>query len=645
MSTQIKPIHVRQSVADAVQVWQRDQKLAQQAEAEPLVYPAAETILQPIPRREQLIPPDSSHLWMPSMEPLPFKKSFWRSLGRVFTWLNLISTIVLGGLLDRLLRRDTVERQAVRLRLALERAGGTFVKMGQQIAMRIDLVPWAYCVELSKMLDRMPPFPAEQALEAIERTVKRPWQEVFAVFDPKPVGSASMACVYQAILKDGTKVVVKIRRPGIAEMFQADLQVLDWLSDFAEFSTIIRPGFTRHFRTEVREILMEELDFRREGRFQDIFRRNSKKSGKDFFTSPQVYFEFSGDEVLVQEFVTGLWLWEVIALVEQNTVEGRKILREMNIDPKLVARRILWVNFWSCDEHIFFHGDPHPANILICPNSEVTFIDFGSCGSFNNQQLVALEQMVLSMKNRDVEAMTRAAMSLMEPLPPVDVPALVKQMQDEYMRLLHTFNTPSEYTEYWERTSARQWLVLMRVAQNFNLPMNLHMLRMIRATLLYDSIVLRLDTKLDRYHEYMEYMKDRAQLVKLRWRKQMKENAGDGFFLYLDEISKSFNDVMLRAQSTLGRPIVNFGSTIDKWIFMVSVLSRMAARILLVTILGMVLMNVVLYTRGEPILYLNTLGLVLQDRIYQLFVIAAVLFNTRHILFRLTDRDAPNNGR
>lgn len=637
---ELKPFHVRQSVVDAINIWRRGQELADAAQIEPVDYPPVKAILHSIPRREQLMSSDEKRQWMPYLEPVAFKNSVWRSLGRLFTWFSFLTTIVFGRLIDQLLRRDTVERQAVRLRLALERAGGTFVKMGQQVAMRIDLVPWAYCVELSKMLDRMPPFPTEQALEAIERTIKRPWQDVFAVFDPKPVGSASMACVYQAILKDGTKVVVKIRRPGIAESFKADLQVLDWISQLAEFVTIIRPGFTRHFRTELTEMLMEELDFRREGRFQDIFRRNSKKSGKSFFTAPRVYFELSGDEVLVQEFVTGLWLWEVIALTEQNTSEGRKILREMNIDPKLVARRILWTNFWSCDEHVFFHGDPHPANILVCPNSEVTFIDFGSCGSFNNQQLVALEQIVLAMQNQDVEAMSRAAISLMEPLPPVDVPSLVKHVQDEYMSVLHTFNTPSEYTQYWERTSARQWLVLMRVAQKFNLPMNLHMLRMIRATLLYDSIVLRLDTKLDRYHEYTEYMKDRAQLVKLRWRERMRDNAGDGLFLYLEEIGKSFNDLMIRTQSMMGKPIVNLGSTVDKWIFTASVLGRMAGRILLVTILGMVLVNIALYIQGQPVLYFNTLGIVLQNRFYQLFLVAATIFNTRHILFRLMDRDA-----
>jgi predicted unusual protein kinase regulating ubiquinone biosynthesis (AarF/ABC1/UbiB family) len=646
MTTQAdsKPIQVRRSVAEAVGGWlQRRQELAR-AVSGPEAFAPAEDILQSIPRREQLDNHYEGLLHLPYPEPVAFKSNVWHSIGRIFTWLSVLLKILVGTSFDQLLRRDSVERRAVRLRRALENAGGTFVKLGQQVAMRIDLVPWAYCVELSKMLDRMPPFPAEDALKAIEKTIHRPWQEVFDVFDPKPIGSASMACVYQAILKDGTKVVVKIRRPGIAELFRADLQVLDWVTELAEFFTLVRPGFTRNVRTELREILMEELDFRREGRFQDIFRRNVSKSGRDFFTAPRVYFELSGDEVLVQEFVSGLWLWEVTALVEEKTPQGLELLRKLNIDPAVLARRILWAAFWSMDEHVFFHADPHPANILIRPNNEVTFIDFGSCGSFNNQQRIALEQMVLSMKNQDVEAMTRASLSLMEPVPPVDLPSLVKHAQAEYMRVLHTFNTPAKYTQYWERTSARQWFVLIGVAQKFNLPLNLHMLRMIRATLLYDSIVLRLDNQLDRYDEYTQFMKDRAELVKARWRQNLRDNAGDNFFLNVEEIGKTFNDLMIRTQTTLGRPLVNLGSTVDKWVFATSVLSRMIGRILLVTLLGMGLVNGIHYFYGGSGSFVEVLNTVLQNRLYQLFLVLALVFNVRHILLRLSDRDAGKSG-
>ncbi|MCB0006543.1 MAG: AarF/ABC1/UbiB kinase family protein, partial [Anaerolineales bacterium] len=253
--------------------------------------PAGDTpTLQSLPRRRQVIDTDAGDPPIPQIEDVAITVSFWRALGRLFHWLYLIIYVVGGNTLDQLLRRNTVEREAVRLRRGLERVGGTFVKFGQQIAMRIDLVPWEYSIELSKMLDKMPPFPLAKALAAVERSTGKPWQETFAVFDPEPVGSASVACVFQAILKDGTKVAVKVRRPGIGELFVADFRVMGWLFDLVEFLTIVRPGFTLNVRTEFANTLLEELDFRKEARFQDIFRRRAKKSGKKYFSAPNVFF-------------------------------------------------------------------------------------------------------------------------------------------------------------------------------------------------------------------------------------------------------------------------------------------------------------------------------------------------------------------
>jgi hypothetical protein len=243
------------------------------------------------------------------------------------------------------------------------------------------------------------------------------------------------------------------------------------------------------------------------------------------------------------------------------------------------------------------------------------------------------------MKSQDVDAMTRASLSLMEPLPPVDVPSLVKHAQEEYMRVLHTFNTPAEYTQYWERTSARQWFVLIRVSQKFNLPMNLHMLRMIRATLLYDSIVLRLDNQLDRYEEYTQFMKIRAELVKRKWRRKLRNNAGDGVFLNIEDFGNSFNDLMIRAQSILSKPIVNLGSTVNKWVFTASVLSRMGGRVLIISGVFMGLFGIFHIFTGESVSFMATFNQVIQNKLYQILMIAGVVFNTRLILVRLRDRD------
>ena len=641
----LRTIRARSSVVEAVREWRTRQMEAAGTGRERGVHPPAETVLRSIPRREQSVPLDERKLWIPQVEQIFARNLLIRSIGRLFVWQRVILAIVLGNFFDRVFRRDTMERRAVRFRRALEKAGGTFVKLGQQLAMRVDLLPWAYCVELSKMLDRMIPFPVEQALQAVERTIKRPWQEVFEVFDPKPVGSASLACVYQAILKDGKKVVVKVQRPGIRELFMADLQVLDWMAGLGEFLTVIRPGFTQKLRIELRSVLMEELDFRQEGRFQDIYRRNARTAGWKFFTAPKVFFEFSGEEVLVQEFVSGLWLWEVISIVEGKTPGGHALLRKLNIDPSVVARRILLAAFWSMDENVIFHADPHPANILVRPDNQLTFVDFGSCGSFNDQQRVALEQMVLSMKSQDVDAMTRASLSLMEPLPAVDLPALVKSAQEEYMRVLHTFNTQAKYTQYWERTSARQWFVLIRTSQKFNIPMNLHMLRMIRSTLLYDSIVLRLDNQLDRYDEYTKFMKIRARFVKRKWRRKLRDNAGDDVFLNVEEFGNTINDIMIRVQATLSKPIVNLGSTVNKWIFAASVLSRMGGRILFITLLCMGLAGLLGILAGSPVSFAMAYDQVIHNRLYQAFFAAAILFSVRHIVVRLRDRDLTGTGR
>src|SRR5262249_11535949 len=146
-------------------------------------------------------------------------------------------------------------RQAVRLREIVERIGGTAIKAGQQMAMRVDLVPFCFGAELSKMLDRVPPMKTADAVDLIERQLGRPLDRVFAAFDPEPVGSASVACVYQAITHGGDKVAIKVRRPGVGAMFAADCAALAVVMDTLEMLTIVRDGFSASFLYEFRTML------------------------------------------------------------------------------------------------------------------------------------------------------------------------------------------------------------------------------------------------------------------------------------------------------------------------------------------------------------------------------------------------------
>lgn len=604
---------------------------------------AAANVLQPMPRRPQIVDPaaaeETADAATPTFHTTAFKAGLLPALGRLFMWLYLLIYVVGGYLWDKIRRRDSPKRQAVRLRQGLERVGGTFVKLGQQVAMRIDLVPWEYSLELSKMLDKMPPFPLEEALAAIERATGRPWQETFAVFDPEPVGSASVACVYQAILKDGAKVAVKVRRPGIGELFAADFRVLDWLAYLIEFLTIVRPGFTRNLRREFQETLFEELDFTKEGRFQDIFRRRARrKKGKKFFTAPKVYFELSSEEIIVQEFVSGMWLWEVIAAIEQQDSYGLDMMRRLNIKPELVARRILWVNFWA-DENLFFHADPHPANILVRRNSKLTFVDFGSCGSFDVEQRIILERIVLAMQNNDAEGMARSTLKLLEPFPPIDIEAFIKEAEAEFIRVINTFRAKAKHTEWWERTSARLWLTMVNISQKYNIPLNLHTLRMIRATLLYDTLALRLDGTIDRYKEYNKFIDYRAGLARERWQRYWQREAVDNFFLRFEEIVEAGDDLLLRLHHTLSSPILNFGSAIDKWIYVIKVFGHTLGRIAWITLLALLLVMAGQYLGDDPVSLTQALNTAVRHGLYQFIVVVVIILNVRHILSRLRESD------
>src|ERR1700730_10081836 len=216
-------------------------------------------VIRPMPRRKFFDVFDGANVVLPRARRVFFKASIIRTISRLFIWLWSAIRFLYGTSVDVVLRRDSDQRRAVRLRTVFEGIGPSFAKLGQQMSIRADLLPYAYCAELGKMLDRAPPMPTPEAIAIIERNLGRPLAEIFDVFDPDPIGSASLACVYQAQLRTGERVAVKVRRPGIGPLLAADLRAFDWLLSAAEATTLIRPGLTREFRENLRIMLLREL--------------------------------------------------------------------------------------------------------------------------------------------------------------------------------------------------------------------------------------------------------------------------------------------------------------------------------------------------------------------------------------------------
>jgi ubiquinone biosynthesis protein len=260
------------AVEAGARIWPQPSNSGAAAEAPPQAPHAIDDVVRSMPRRKILNSLDNAAVTLPMARRVTFRPGVFYPLLRLLVWMRVCVYFFCGNAVDVLLGRSSPQRSAVRLRRLFEAAGGSFGKLAQQLAVRADLLPYAYCVELSKLLDQAPAFPTANAIEIIERNLNRPLSEVFEIFDPLPIGSTSVACVYQAKLRSGEKVSVKVRRPDIGRKLSGDLRALDWLLISAEALTIIRAGLTRRFRQELWKTLMGELNFRAEARYTEMFR-------------------------------------------------------------------------------------------------------------------------------------------------------------------------------------------------------------------------------------------------------------------------------------------------------------------------------------------------------------------------------------
>ena len=353
---------------------------------------------------------------------------------QLFLWLRHTLGFVFRGLVLKRKGKATSAKRAQALREALERMGPTAIKVGQQLSVRADILPYEYCRELSKMLDKVPPFEFSEAVALIERDLGCGLGEVFETLDPDPIGSASLSCVYQAVLKTGETVAVKVKRPGIDRLVAADLQAVRWICILAEWTGLVRPGLTRNFREELTRMLTEELDFVLEARYTEIFRKESKKNR--YISAPKVYMDLCGENTIVTEFISGVFLIEILHALDQENYAALEEFRRRGYDLVKLSKRMMNVFHWEVYETHFFHADPHPANLIVRPNNTLVMIDFGSCGSVSNSMKRKFVQFNRTMCDGDVHGMAQTTISIFEPLPAIDPEALVHEFSNIYRSLL-----------------------------------------------------------------------------------------------------------------------------------------------------------------------------------------------------------------
>ena len=274
------------------------------------------------------------------------------------------------------------------LRLALEEMGATFIKLGQALSTRPDLLPADYIAELIKLQDGVTPVPYSAIAAAIKLELGREPDEIFCEFDKEPLATASIGQVHRACLNDGRRVIVKVQRPGVGARVEQDLAVL---SDMAKLLARRDDwGDAYDFRGWVDEFasnLRDELDFTMEGRNADIMRESFEDD--PMVRIPRVYWEHTTPRVMVQEEMVGIKIRDLAALDAAG------------IDRHALAENCARIALVQIFEHGFFHADPHPGNFFVEPNGTVALIDFGEVGRLDPPLRETLLRLTLTISRQD----------------------------------------------------------------------------------------------------------------------------------------------------------------------------------------------------------------------------------------------------
>ncbi len=307
--------------------------------------------------------------------------------GEIVGRLNLYAAYRISR---KIFRREAIPETsyAVRIRLALEELGPTFVKLGQILSMRPFLIPSELVIELSKLQDSVAPLPREVAIRAIEENLGRKISEAFLEFDPVPIASASLSQVHYATLLDHTPVVVKIQRPGIKRIIESDMVILrDIASLLEKHIPESRPYEPMGIVSELAKSTRKEINFNYEGRNIEIFARNFKNDPRIYV--PRVFWDYSTRYMLTMDRIDGIKINDVVAL-RQAGLDTAEICR---VGGEMVFKMIF--------EHGFFHADPHPGNLFVTRSGLIAPVDYGMAGVLSSTQLDQIADLLAAVVSND----------------------------------------------------------------------------------------------------------------------------------------------------------------------------------------------------------------------------------------------------
>ncbi len=428
---------------------------------------------------------------------------------------------------DELLPEDEDETDvAVRFRNVLEDLGPTFVKLGQVLSTRPDILPPAFMDELQKLQDDVPPMDYEQVVEQVEQELDDELDELFETFDEEPLAAASIGQVHRATTPEGEQCVVKVQRVGIQEKIQSDLDILYYLARFLEATIEEVELYTpTAIVEEFEEAILSELDFAHEGKNIETFGENFRDEPR--VGVPKVFEERTTEKVLTLEYIDGVKLREI----EGGTPRAERILDAL-LDA--MVQMVLYDGF--------FHGDPHPGNILVGPDDTLIFIDFGLVGTLSPHQQNDLIDLILTILTGDEDGIARTLLRMGYPVGRVNL----REFKSDIVRLRdrYLFSSLSEVnvSEFVQET--------METAQHHQIRLNPDYARLTKAATTIEGIMRRLKPDLDIMQKGMPYARELA-MHRFSAKNVLKGvmNSAMGFSGFVQQVPQQIDQVMMDLES------------------------------------------------------------------------------------------------
>jgi ubiquinone biosynthesis protein len=401
----------------------------------------------------------------------------------------------------------------VRVRRIFEELGPTFMKLGQVLGTRADILPVEYCLELEKLQDSVPSLPFKEIEKDLDSEFGKPWNAIFESIEPEATASASIAQVHNARLKSGEDVVIKIIKPGVPETVTSDLEILEYIAG------LVDKYFHETFFTDPSDIVKQlkksisrELDLRKEAENIRSFRK--ALSRETSVGIPKVHTLYTTRKILVMERMHGFKITDMASF------------KRLHWDTERIARNFARTMFRQIFVHRSFHADPHPGNILIPAENRVSFLDFGLTGRISEETKHALVRVMRSLFLRDIPAIAQHLRRLV----------IFEKSIDEY-----EFQSDIEelINRYYDLPIAeirldRLFQDMLEITSHYNLRLSSNLFLLMKCVMTTEAVVLKLDPKFAVFEEIQVYLK-----------KFMKDElSAGGIFRSAQRFVNSFSDLV-----------------------------------------------------------------------------------------------------